>query len=81
MARYFEAPDAHDEPTIWEETADPRWPLAVMRRCDLRLIAHREEFWPLIVAALTKPCTCPTDSEIDAAIEAATANLTTRGTK
>lgn len=26
-------------------------------------------------------CHCPTDSEIDAAIEAATANLTTRGTK
>lgn len=26
-----------------------------------------------------RPCTCPSDAEIDAAIEAATTNLTTRG--
>ena len=49
MSRYFEAPDAEDEPTLWERTDGE--PIAVLRRCELDE-RFRSPLWPLIVEAV-----------------------------
>jgi hypothetical protein len=46
----YEAPDADNEPTIWQHDQGSQ-PRAMLRRCDL---PHewRGELWPLIVRAV-----------------------------
>jgi hypothetical protein len=42
--RFFIAPDAEQEPSVWVEGADPDMPIALVRRCDVA-----NETWSLIV--------------------------------
>jgi hypothetical protein len=49
MSRYFEAPDAEDEPTLWERTEGD--PIAALRRCELTEMGRT--LWPRIVEAVT----------------------------
>jgi hypothetical protein len=46
MTTYFEAPDGHDEPTLWAVTGNQH-AVPVLRRSDV------PKFWPDIVARMT----------------------------
>jgi hypothetical protein len=50
VSRFFTAPDAAGDDTIWLERGD--LPMPVMRECDLP--PNAREFWPTIVAAFVE---------------------------
>lgn len=51
MARFFEAPDTHGDPCLWEHRENGQ-PMCVMSRYDLE-DQYRDAIWPLIVQAVT----------------------------
>jgi hypothetical protein len=50
--RFFIAPDAEAEPSVWVEGADPDMPIALVRRCDVT-----PPTWSLIVLGVAAQAT------------------------
>ncbi len=52
--KFFVAPDAYGDPTIWERRRDNRPPLALFARSDFPIGPSGDHRWGLLVAAIER---------------------------